>query len=348
MARPAGRSMRVVVVEDSLVQRRHLVKVLQHDGDIDVVGEAEDAKTAVVLVEALRPDVVTLDLNIPGGGGHQAIEQIMAHRPTPILVLSATVADRSSAPAVEALVAGALDVLPKPGRWTAENEADIRRAVRAIRGATVLRHPRGHLNRPVPTRAPQSGRRGSDRVVAIAASTGGPTALVEVLSGLAAVDAPVLVVQHLHPEFVEGLVSWLARTTPLPVRLAADGDVLIPGTVFIGPGGTHLTLGPGRRIRLDPSPDTIHRPSADVLFSSVAEQVGSAAVGVILTGMGADGAAGILKIRQAGGATIGQDEASCAVFGMPRAAARLDALDALLPLGEIAGAIVRAQQPVTR
>lgn len=342
------RPVKVVVVEDSLVQRAHLVKVLEAGGEITVVGQAIGAAEAVEVVARQRPDVVTLDLEIPEGGGQFAIEQIMGDCPTPILVLSAEIVTRASSRAVEALVGGAVDALPKPSRWTSDDEEQLRAKVKSLRAVPVLRHPRGRLNRTAPTSAPEPKGPtrivggGAGTVVAIAASTGGPPALAEVLGGLAGLRSPVILVQHLHEDFVTGLVEWMARTSGLPVKLAVDGEPILPGTVYIGPGGQHVRVAAGRRIQLRSEPESIHRPSADELFRSMAEHVGSAGVGVILTGMGSDGADGLLDMHRRGATTIGQDEASCAVYGMPRAAARLGALTTVVPLREIAGEIVRA------
>ena len=182
--------------------------------------------------------------------------------------------------------------------------------------------------------------------MAIAASTGGPAALATVLSGLAGLAAPVLVVQHLHPDFVEGLVAWMGRVSALPVELASHGSPLRHSVVYIGPGGTHLKVDKELRIVLDPRPATTHRPSADELFGSVASHAGPRGIGVVLTGMGDDGTAGRQALRTAGGLTFGQDEGSCAVFGMPRAAQKAGAVDDLLPVDRIAGAILRsAKEP---
>jgi two-component system chemotaxis response regulator CheB len=163
-----------------------------------------------------------------------------------------------------------------------------------------------------------------------------------VLSGLAGLSAPVLVVQHIHPDFVGGLVRWMARVSALPVQLAQHGARLQPGVVYIGPGGTHLKVGAADQIELDTSPKSVHRPSVDVLFSSVARRAEGPKVGVLLTGMGQDGAAGLLELRQNKGVTIAQDEATCAVFGMPQAAQRLGAASRVLPLGDIAAAVAAA------
>jgi two-component system chemotaxis response regulator CheB len=354
-----GAPARVVVVEDSLVQRANLVAVLEADGDIEVIGEAATATDAIAMVAALRPDVVTLDLNIPDGGGQHALEQIMATTPTPVLVLSSTVHDGTSIPAVEALVGGALLAVPKPARWTPAFEASLRRDVRMIRKVVVIRHLRGSRNRPVasPTKPPPAtpaartpGPAAPACVVAIAASTGGPAALAVVLGGLAELTVPVLIVQHIHPDFVQGLIDWLSRVSPMAVELAHHGQVLRGGHAYLGPGGTHLRLGRDRRAELVETPVTIHRPSADQLFGSVASRAGANGVGVLLTGMGEDGAVGLAAMHRSGAHTIVQDEATSAVYGMPRAAVRLRAADRQLALPAVAEAIltaVRARASVT-
>ncbi len=338
---------RVVVVEDSLVQRANLIAVLEADGDITVVGEATTAVEAISMVTALRPDVVTLDLNIPAGGGQYALEQIMANTPTPILVLSATVHDGTSVPAIEALVGGALLAVPKPARWTPAFEDELRRSVRMIRTVPVIRHIRGALrSRPVdaavttPTATRPLGP--GSCVVAIAASTGGPPALATVLRGLAQLTVPVLIVQHIHPDFVQGFIDWMSKVSPLPVVLAHDGQALRGGCIHVGPGGTHLRVGRDWRVELAQAPRSVHRPSADQLFESVAARAGANGVGVLLTGMGEDGAAGMAAMHRCGARTIAQDEATSAVYGMPRAAVRLGVVDQQLPLPAVADAIVRA------
>jgi two-component system chemotaxis response regulator CheB len=179
-------------------------------------------------------------------------------------------------------------------------------------------------------------------VVALAASTGGPGALAEVLAGLGDVAAPVLVVQHIHPDFISGLVSWMARVSALPVHMARHGEATLAGHVYIGPGEVHLRLDRHGHIALDPAPPTRHRPSADELFGSVAEHAGVNGVGAVLTGMGCDGARGLLALRGRGGRTFAQDEASCAVYGMPRAAYELGAVSDVVSLGDIAARIVLA------
>ena len=336
-------------MEDSLVQRSHLVAALAAEGDITVVGEAVGAREAAELVERLRPDVVTLDLEIPEGGGLAAVERIMAFAPTPILILSGKIAGRESEAAVAALVAGALDAVPKPARWTPEAEGDLRRRVRLLGRTPVIRHPRGKLTPTVVPPPPTAPVTGGDAVVGVAASSGGPQALATVLAGFGGLPAAVLVVQHLHPDFLAGFVGWMDRACPLPVVAATAGTALRPGTVHVGPVGLHLKVdGAGRRIVLDPRPERLHRPSADEMFFSMARALGRAGVGVVLTGMGDDGAAGLLALRQAGGKTIVQDEATSAVFGMPRAAVAVGAATEVVALEGIAAAVHRAVRAARR
>jgi two-component system chemotaxis response regulator CheB len=341
--RSSSTPIRAVVVEDSTATRALIIRILEADGDIVVVGQAASSADAIQRTIELMPDVVTLDLYLPDGGGRHAVEQIMARVPTPILVLSHNVDDRQSPTVIEALVAGALDALPKPDRWTADLEAQLRRTVRLLCKVHVIRHPRGRLAK-VWDDSPSGGGCAVRHVVAMAASTGGPSALAIVLAGLGGTAAPVLVVQHLHVDFTAGLIDWMSRVSALPVEVAEHHSAARPGRVYVAPGGVHLRLGADFRLELDPDPPALHRPSADELFLSVAEHAGAAAIGVLLTGMGDDGAKGLLAIRRRGGRTLAQDKESCAVFGMPAAAQRLGAVDDLLPPAELATAIARASR----
>jgi two-component system, chemotaxis family, protein-glutamate methylesterase/glutaminase len=296
----------------------------------------------VECVTGSHPDVVILDLHLRTGDSQHAIEQIMAFAPTPILVMS-TLEDPGSGSVVQALVAGAVDALPRPDVWTPALSAELRRSVRKVTSVQVIRHPRGGQTRPTKPAASPAVRH---PVVAVAASTGGPSALAILLSGLAGLAAPVLVVQHLHEDFTQGLVEWMSRVSALPVETAAHDMVARVGRVYFAPGGAHLRYSAGGRLRLTTTPVTVHRPSADELFGSVADHAGPAGIGVLLTGMGDDGARGLLSIRQHGGRTLAQDQASSAVFGMPNAAARLGAVTDMLPLGKLAKAVQRAVREV--
>lgn len=337
-----GTLVRAVLVQENSLRRTQLVEALQRDGDIRV-GTVSSATEAISLVAADRPDIVIIDLTLTDGGSRYAVEQIMARTPTPILLILGRLDDRHSPRAVEALVAGALDAIAPPTPGNARVESELRHQVRQLRRVTVIRHPRGGRAATPPPRPVRGGR---PPVVAIGASTGGPSAVSTVLSGLAGLEAPVLVVQHLHPDFTSGLLDLLGRASPLPVRMAEHGRLLSPGTVYLAPGHLHLKLGAGLRIELDPLPLGLHRPAVDQLFSSLAGHAGSGGVGVLLTGMGEDGARGLLDLHRAGGRTLAQDRATSAVFGMPQAAARLGAVTDLLPLGQLAAAILRAVHAV--
>jgi two-component system chemotaxis response regulator CheB len=356
----------VVVVDDSAVQRRFLRGAIDAAPEFDVVGEARNGKEAVALVERLRPHAVVMDLDLPIMGGVEAIERIMATCATPILVYSAFVAGEGSENALEALSAGAVDVLAKPGpqdTGTLDEYAEtLRRRLRMVSRIRVITHPRGRLRAgsgltgEAHSIAGGGGRRPLSaapviddvpvregvKLLVIGASTGGPHALLSVLSALPA-DLPqaVLVVQHMAEGFIGGLASWLDQLVPLSVRVGESGRRLEPGTVTIAPSGGNLLI-QDHRLRVlvtPPEPGQFHVPGIDATMASVAHALGPDAVGVLLTGMGRDGAAGLLAMRGRGAFTIGQDEATSAVYGMPAAAAALDAVDQQLPVDAIGPAL---------
>jgi len=334
-------ALRVVVVEGSLARRARMVSALEAESDVAVVAAATRAAEGFELVRRLRPDVAVIDLAQPGGDGLLAIERIMAEAPTPILVVAARDTAASSTGAVEALLAGAVEVLPRPERWDEAAGRLLRDRVRLLAGVTVVAHPRGRLRSATPDPSTMP-------VVGIGASTGGPAALADVLAGLDRLPAPVVVVQHLHAQLVEGFVSWMRRVAALPVVIARHGEVLQPGVIYIAPAGRHSRLGPHRQLAMVAQPEGLHRPSADELFNSMADHAGPAGVGVLLTGMGEDGAAGLLALRRRRGATIAQDEGSSVIFGMPAAAQRLGAAAEVLPLGDIAAAVQAAVARLAR
>lgn len=358
----------VVVVDDSGVQRRFLRAAVEAEKDFTVVGEARNGKEAVALVERLRPSAVLMDLDLPVMSGIEAIERIMSSAPTPILVYSAFVAGANSENALEALAAGAVDVLAKPGPDDTgtldEYAAVLRRKLRVAARVRVITHPRGRLRtqgmggavptfgggirRPL-TAAPQPAApdvpRGPVRLVAIGASTGGPQALLTLLGQLPPdLDQAVLVVQHMADGFIPGLASWLDGLVPMPVVVGESGRRLAPGTITIAPSGGNLLVQDDRLRVLctPPEPGQFHVPGIDATFDSVARALGPHALGILLTGMGRDGAAGLLALRQRGALTIGQDEATCAVYGMPAAAHALGAVERQLPLPEIGNALLTA------
>ena len=333
--------IRVVVVDAAPRSRARLVQALEADGDVVVAGQFDRGDAALDAVRSLRPDVVVLT----GTARHPAtttVETIMAFVPTPILVLHPPADDGPDA-GRDDLAAGAVGALP----WSPDGgpgiDDRIRRKVRVLRRVTVVRHPRGRLRPHGPNQTVGSGTAGDVRpVIGMAASTGGPHTLVRVIGGLTAIEAPVLIVQHIHPDFVDGFVDWVARTTGARMRIATDGAVPEPGVFHIAPGGAHLKVTPSGRLALDAAPVTLHMPSANELFLSMARSLGPAAVGVLLTGMGDDGAAGLLAIHRAGGMTIVQDGESSAIDGMPKAARELGAAGLVAPLPEIASAVLVA------
>jgi two-component system chemotaxis response regulator CheB len=313
---------RVLVCDDSRTYSAALVRALEHGNDIDVVGVCATAEAALAALPQLDPDLVTMDIELPGMSGIEAVEQIMGVSPRPILVISSTVTEGERSTASAALAAGALDVLGKDDldltRPDGTSASALRRRVKLLSGARVIRHPRARLARSTP-RASRSLRLAAG--VGVCASTGGPQAIAAVLRGLPADYAvPILVVQHMTVGFTAGFASWLDGELPLPVALAREGDQLARG-VWVAPEGAHLFLASDSTFALDRKTAELHRPSGDVLLRSLAETLGQGAAGVVLTGMGRDGAEGLAAIRAAGGLTIAQDEASSAIFGMPAAAA---------------------------
>jgi two-component system, chemotaxis family, protein-glutamate methylesterase/glutaminase len=332
---------RVLVVEDSLTVRRRLCEVLSADPEIELVGEAGDGKEAIALCLERRPDVVTIDMILPVMSGLAATEYIMAHCPTPILVVSSSFNRGELFKTYDALAAGAVDALEKPtghepaGAW----ERAFLAQVKLVARIPVITHPRLRLaamHRPAP--APPALPERRIAVVAIGASTGGPAAIVEVLRGLPdALPQPILFVLHINEPFAASFADWLDGQTSRRVLYPRDGDCVAAaaGRVVMAPPGRHLVVRDGRlRLTLDPERNSC-RPSIDILFQSVAREYRSAAAAVLLTGMGRDGAAGLLDIRRAGGLTIAQDEASSVVYGMPREAVVLGAAARVLPLREI-------------
>jgi two-component system chemotaxis response regulator CheB len=347
--------IRVLVVEDSLTVRKRLVEVLSGDPELEVVGEAEDGRRGIELCQRLRPDVVTLDMMMPVMTGVAAAEYIMAYCPTPILVVSASTNRGELFRTYDALAAGAIDVLDKPigteddGSW----EARLRSTVKLISRIKVITHPRGRLgglSRPAPLSSGEPPPRTS--LVAIGGSTGSPAALVEILRRVPQ-DFPhaILLVVHINEPFGAAFAEWLDGLSPVRVRYARDGERLAErgrATVLMAPPGRHLVVERGA-LRLDDRPERHScKPSVDVLFESIARDCGADALACLLTGMGRDGAQGLLAIRQAGGATIAQDQATSVVFGMPREAIILGAAQRVLPLHEIGGAIASRALPVRR
>lgn len=342
------RRIRVLVVEDSITVQMRLCEVLGSDPEIEVVGRAGDGKRGIELCRELRPDVITLDMMLPLMSGLAATEYIMAHCPTPILIVSASLNRGELFKTYDALAAGAVEVMEKPDCREEETDWDGRflATVKLVSRIRVITHPKGRLS-PIPSRgAPSAERVGEQpcKVVAIGASTGGPGAILELLRALPkAFPLPMLIALHLNETTGVAFAEWLDGLSSHRVAFARDGQALGtegPG-VWLAPPGRHLVLEGGTlALTLDAERHSC-RPSVDVLFESVATSCGASAVGCLLTGMGRDGAAGLLKIRKAGGLTLAQDEATSVVYGMPREARILGAAERILPLEAIGPFLAR-------
>lgn len=342
-------TFRVLVVEDSLTVRRRLMEVLQADPEIAVVGEVAEGQRAVELCSRLRPDVITLDMLLSGMDGLEATEQIMAYCPTPILIVSSSTNRGDLFKTYDALAAGAVDVMEKPlgDAFDASWERRFVSTVKVVARIKVITHLRAKLRARGITPAmaaasPQQSTGGPRQpvCVAIGASTGGPAALREILGGLSpSFPLPIVLVMHIGYPFGTALAEWLDTQSSLRVACAVDGEPLPPrgqAKVIMAPPDRHLVLGDGRlRLTADPERHSC-RPSVDVLFESVARTLRGNAIACLLTGMGRDGAAGLLAVQRAGGLTLAQDEATSVVFGMPREAIRLGAAHRVLPLSDIA------------
>ncbi|MGC4053392.1 MAG: chemotaxis response regulator protein-glutamate methylesterase [Paludibaculum sp.] len=340
------RRTRVLVVDDSAIVRKVLSDILSAQPDLEVVGTAPDPYVARDKILALAPDVLTLDIEMPRMDGLTFLKRIMRFHPLPVIVIS-SLAQNSTKSAMEALTEGAVDVLAKPGGpySVGDLKEDLPRRVRAAaRSRLPAAHPPPAAAR-VPAKAADAQGALRQMVIALGASTGGTQAIERVLTSLPAAMPPIVVTQHIPPVFSAAFAERLNRVCALEVREAKGGELLSPGTAWIAPGDRHLLLekaGAGWRIRLDDGPKVCYqRPSVDVMFKSVSSSLGSAALGVLMTGMGSDGADGLLAMRRAGAETVAQDEASCVVFGMPREAIRVGAAAQVLSLDAIAPMVLK-------
>jgi two-component system chemotaxis response regulator CheB len=340
--------IRVLVVDDSALVRKVLTDHLSQYSDIEVVGSAVDPYNARDLILQLKPDVITLDIEMPRMDGLSFLAKLMKHYPLPVVVVS-SLTPKNSETAIRALELGAVEVMCKPG--SALSAGDISRqlahAIRAASHAKGTLRPMDHLAPPKRVQPAGSFQlQTTDKVLAIGASTGGTSALEAVLTELP-VDTPgAVVVQHMPEYFTAAFAERLDSICALQVREARDLDQVVRGQVLIAPGGRHMIVqrsGARYQVRLKDGP-AVHyqRPAVDVLFHSVAESTGPNAVGVILTGMGADGARGLLAMKQRGALTLAQDESTCVVFGMPGEAIKLGAAGEIVPLPRMSEAILRA------
>lgn len=337
-----------MIVEDSAVVRTLLTHIISRDPRLAVAAAVASAEEALEALPSVAPDVISMDIRLPGLDGLEATRRIMSERPTPIVVIADAVEDASLKISMNALRAGALTVVEKPvGLASVDYETvadEIRTQLFIMSGVPVIRR-RGAAASPTP-RPPRFDKTpvfAAMKVLGLAASTGGPPALAKVLGALSAdFPVPILVVQHMGAPFMEGFAAWLDGICPMPVALARHGEPALAGRVYVAPGDRHLMLGAGGTLSLSGRPAVGgQRPAATVLFQSLADQAGAGAVGVLMTGMGEDGAAGLLTMRQAGGFTIAEHESSAVVYGMPAAAIRLGAARAALPLDMIGPRLVQ-------
>jgi two-component system chemotaxis response regulator CheB len=350
--------IRVLVVDDSLTVRMRLVEVLTADRELEVVGEAGDGQRAIELCERLRPNVVTLDMMLPVMTGLAVTEHIMAFCPTPIIIVSSSMNRGDLFKTYDALAAGAVEVLDKPSGAEPDDawEKKLVALVKLVSRIKVITHPRARLGlrprnpsvRPnteaqAPALVPSIRAESAYELVAIGTSTGGPAALVEVLSRLPRTfPLPIPLVIHIGRSFAAGFAEWLASQSPIPVTLAVDGLALPrrgEALVVMATPDVHLVVRSGvLRLTADPERHSC-RPSVDVLFESLAREVGASSIACLLTGMGRDGAGGLRAVQRAGGMTIAQDERTSVVFGMPREAIQLGAANRVLALDEIGPAL---------
>ncbi|HHW13652.1 MAG TPA: chemotaxis response regulator protein-glutamate methylesterase [Firmicutes bacterium] len=341
--------LRVLVVDDSAFFRRLIGEVLSRDPGLRVAGVARDGLDAVEKTKSLRPDVVTLDVNMPELNGLEALRRIMREAPTPVVMLSSLTTEGAEE-TIQALQEGAVDFLCKPalaqagGAWQEELVAKVKVAARANLGRPETPGRPARLAK----QAPAGGRRATGgRIVAIGTSTGGPKALQEVIPRLpAGLPVGVLVVQHMPAGFTRTLAQRLDAASPLRVKEAEQGEAVQPGTVYIAPGDYHLRVNPRGELQLGQDPPIASlRPSVDALFESVAEVYGAGTVAAVLTGMGSDGTRGAGLIKRAGGWVVAEDQSTCVVYGMPRSVIEEGYADRVVPLPEIAGELVKAVRP---
>lgn len=344
-----SKKIAVLVVDDSPLCRELIVDALQKDPEIEIVGTAENGEEAVAKVRDLKPNVVTMDVDMPVLDGLSATERIMGETPVPILVLTAD--PRHQAPELthRSLAVGALALQVKPALDAGPAAWNLAREVKLLSTVKVIRHLRGTKKPHVPAAAEAAAApaafaaQSTVGVIAVASSTGGPQVLQKFLSELPAdFPVPIVVVQHINAAFADSLVGWLQVTTKLKVKMAADGDLLTPGTVLIAPAAAHTTIPMRGKLAVKQGEAREgHIPSATLLLESAARAYGRRALGMILTGMGNDGVDGMAAIRAAAGKTVAQSQESCVVFGMPGAAIARGVVDHVVHGDELSGAIVR-------
>ncbi len=344
--------IKVLVVEDSLVVREFLIQILSSDPEIEVVGTARDGEEAVTAVKQKAPDIITMDIHMPKLNGFDATRKIMENNPTPIVVVSGSSTSEEIATTFHAFESGALAVLRRPaGIGHPDHAATAKELIQTVKLMSEVKVVRRWSRTQYKTLVDSKGVSQSIeikkietdiRLVAIGASTGGPLVLQKILSQLTKdFPVPVVVVQHIAEGFVKGFAEWLSESSGIPINIAEDGEQLLPGKAYMAPDGFHLAVANGGRIALhNEKPENGLRPSVSHLFRSVIKTYGKQAVGVLLTGMGKDGAEELRQMKELGAITIIQDKESCVVFGMPGEAMKLDAATYIFPPEKIAQALI--------
>jgi len=370
--------IKILIAEDSLTVTTILQKIFATDEEFQVIGTARNGQEAVEKVRVLRPDIVTMDIRMPVMDGFEATKQIMTSCPTPILVISASVGKDDMNIAFNAIRAGALDIVEKPkGNLAMDYEyigRDLIKKIKILSGVKVFHHvpskrhqkakdtETGKFQITGVSQPKEASKAKSDtamltrplrpsqpiELIAIASSTGGPSALIKVLKNLPSnFPVPIVIVQHICEGFGQGFVDWLNKECSLTVKTADRGEILAPSTIYVAPDEFHLLIDPGKVVRLSKSmPINGLRPCATIMMESVAKVCGASTVGMILTGMGRDGADGMKAIKEAGGVTIAQNQETCVVFGMPKEAIELGVVDKVLPIDKMAEELLKLILPV--
>lgn len=336
------KKIRVLIVDDSVLVRSLIRSIIELDQEMEVIGEAATGREAIDKARTLHPDIITMDIEMPVMNGLEAIEQIMAANAVPILVVTSK---GDAATAYAAISKGALDLTLKPDLNVDTAQAFIAR-LKLLSRVRVISHISGNrmLRHSVVPEMPPLMEATSDRIVSIASSTGGPEALAIILSHLPEkFPATIVIAQHISEGFVAGMVGWLRSLSRVELKVAEHGEFLVPGTAYVCPPENHMQIDCFKKIIfLERHVKDLYRPSCNILLSSVAASYGKKAIGVILTGMGDDGVAGMAKIKESGGWTIAQDESTSVIFGMPKLAIESNSIDVVLPLEAISGELVRA------
>ena len=350
MSPPAGRKIKVLVIDDSAVVRQVMSRLLAQEPDIEVLATASDPIFARNKMQLEWPDVITLDIEMPRMDGITFLRQLMQERPTPVVICS-SLATEGAETTMQALQAGAVAIITKPqmgvGDFLLESSTQIIQAVRGAGAANLRNLHAARQSKPMARREPAvltAMAQTTERIVAIGTSTGGTVALEEVLTALPRVSPGIVIVQHMPAGFTAAFAQRLDKLCEIRVEEAKDGQRVLPGLALIAPGDKHMSLtrsGAQYVVEVrDGPPVNRHRPSVDVLFRSVAKSAGRNAMGIIMTGMGADGARGLKDMHDTGSVTLAQDEATCVVYGMPKEAVALGAASRVVPLGAIARAIL--------